>query len=84
MNIKPNLYNVSQEGASHRDELGYLFHRLNKNDELTNEVQAMIDSITTSWTNFAKSGYVNMYLLDNLELQYVPTSYLLFFLCTLL
>lgn len=47
MNIKPNLYNVSQEGASHRDELGYLFHRLNKYDELTNEVQAMIDSITT-------------------------------------
>ncbi|XP_050673735.1 juvenile hormone esterase-like [Leptidea sinapis] len=55
-NFVKSRNNVTFGGASHADEIGYLFDmsvlnaRLDKNDSL------IVDRMTTMWTNFAKYG----------------------------
>ena len=53
--------NVTAPGASHEDELGYLFE-ISYMENPTPEDQLIIDRMTTLWANFAKYGYVHSYL----------------------
>ncbi|KAG6447804.1 hypothetical protein O3G_MSEX005198 [Manduca sexta] len=46
--------NILEGGASHADELGYLFNMSYLTEEPTHEDQLIIDRMTTMWTNFAK------------------------------
>lgn len=56
-NIMKNKLNITFGGASHADELGYLFQQMyNANIPVTSEDQLIIDRITTMWTNFVKTG----------------------------
>ncbi|XP_049865264.1 cholinesterase-like [Pectinophora gossypiella] len=48
--------NISEGGATHADEIGYLFDVSLWKDEPTVEDQRIIDRITTMWTNFVKYG----------------------------
>lgn len=48
--------NMNSTGATHADELGYLFDFKMFHEETTPEDQLMIDRMTTIWTNFAKFG----------------------------
>lgn len=50
--------NINGTGATHGDELGYLFGSDLIKGEPTPEDQQVIDGMTTMWTNFAKYGYV--------------------------
>lgn len=50
---------INAEGATHGDELGYLFDADLFGDVITARYQSVIDSVTTFWTNFAKYGYVS-------------------------
>uniref|UniRef100_A0A2A4K075 Carboxylic ester hydrolase n=1 Tax=Heliothis virescens TaxID=7102 RepID=A0A2A4K075_HELVI len=52
--VKHNL-NITTPGASHADELGYLFD-VSYMDEPNTEDQLIVDRITTLWSNFAKYG----------------------------
>ncbi|XP_039755044.1 esterase FE4-like [Pararge aegeria] len=54
-NFFKNRNNVTEEGASHADELGYLFD-LSFYSTQSAEDQRMIDQITTLWANFVKYG----------------------------
>ncbi|CAB3258059.1 unnamed protein product [Arctia plantaginis] len=47
---------IDAEGATHGDELGYLFDADLFGDTITAADQSVIDTITTFWTNFAKYG----------------------------
>ncbi|CAB3258060.1 unnamed protein product [Arctia plantaginis] len=47
---------IDAEGATHGDELGYLFDPDLFGDAITARDQSVIDTITTFWTNFAKFG----------------------------
>lgn len=46
--------NISEPGAAHADELGYLFDMADLPNEVTPEDQLILDRMTTLWTNFAK------------------------------
>lgn len=48
--------NVTEEGAAHADEIGYLFDVSEFPGEPSDDDQLMIDRITTMWTNFVKYG----------------------------
>ncbi|GBP32971.1 Venom carboxylesterase-6 [Eumeta japonica] len=48
--------NITEPGASHADEIGYLFDQSYITDEIMPWDQVMIDRMTTMWTNFAKQG----------------------------
>lgn len=51
------LNNFTSPGASHGEDLGYLFDMTVFSNTIPNdEDRNMIDSITTMWTNFAKYG----------------------------
>lgn len=54
-NFLKNRNNVTEEGASHADELGYLFD-LSFYTTQSSEDQRMVDQITTMWANFVKYG----------------------------
>ncbi|XP_041973344.1 acetylcholinesterase-like [Aricia agestis] len=55
-NRMKRFYNISQAGATHSDELGYIFTMDFIPDEPNSEDQSKIDQITTLWTNFIKYG----------------------------
>ncbi|XP_046976282.1 esterase FE4-like [Vanessa cardui] len=55
LNHIKNKYNISLEGASHGDELGYLFIMSDYRTPSA-EDQMVIDRMATIWTNFAKYG----------------------------
>lgn len=50
--------NLVGGGATHADELGYLFDMEFMPEEPTPEDQLVIDKMTTMWANFIKYGYV--------------------------
>lgn len=54
-NLNRFFKNITVGGASHADEVGYLFD-LKFFETPTAEDQLMIDRMTTLWTNFAKFG----------------------------
>lgn len=50
--------NITLKGASHADELGYLFDMMENKAQPSEADQQVIDQITTLWTNFVKYGSV--------------------------
>lgn len=48
--------NMNSTGATHADELGYLFDYQMFGGATAPADQLMIDRMTTLWTNFAKFG----------------------------
>ncbi|CAH1637899.1 unnamed protein product [Spodoptera littoralis] len=55
-NLLKILYNLNTTGATHADELGYLFDHEILSKDIAPEDQLMIDRITTLWINFVKYG----------------------------
>ncbi|CAH0592565.1 unnamed protein product [Chrysodeixis includens] len=55
-NFVKNRLNVTAEGASHADEIGYFFDISYMDKNPTPEDQLVIDRVTTLWANFAKFG----------------------------
>jgi carboxylesterase type B len=55
-NLVKRRHNVTEGGAVHSDEIGYLFDISFFDETPTHEDQLVIDRITTIWTNFAKFG----------------------------
>ncbi|XP_045456185.1 esterase FE4-like [Melitaea cinxia] len=66
-NFVKNKLNITSDGASHADEIGYLFDYFEK-DTPSEDDQRIIDQITTLWTNFVKYGDPTP---DTTELLYV-------------
>lgn len=55
-NFVKRRLNITAGGASHADEIGYLFDISFMTEEPTKEDQTVIDYITTLWANFVKYG----------------------------
>ncbi|KAJ0184218.1 hypothetical protein K1T71_000641 [Dendrolimus kikuchii] len=55
-NFNKIIMNMTAEGASHADELGYLFDMRMFLDAKNERDMLMVEKITTLWTNFAKYG----------------------------
>lgn len=55
-NYMKTLLNITVGGAAHADELGYIFDINLLYESGTPEDFAMVDKVTTLWTNFAKYG----------------------------
>lgn len=53
-NVLKNKFNITVDGASHFDEIGYLFDQKYVTTPISEDDQIIIDRITTMWTNFAK------------------------------
>ncbi|XP_049865263.1 juvenile hormone esterase-like [Pectinophora gossypiella] len=67
--------NVTVGGASHADELGYLFDMQSKySDDPSEEDQLTIDRITTLWTNFAKFSNPTPETSELLPIQWEPVT----------
>ncbi|XP_041987997.1 acetylcholinesterase-like [Aricia agestis] len=56
LNRMKYLYNIKEAGATHSDELGYMFATKFLSDLRYSKEQRMIDRVTTLWTNFIKYG----------------------------
>ncbi|CAH2064849.1 unnamed protein product, partial [Iphiclides podalirius] len=55
-NFIKSVHNITDEGAAHADELGYLFDLSMLSENPSEEDQLVIDRVTTMWTNFVKYG----------------------------
>ncbi|XP_041970152.1 acetylcholinesterase-like [Aricia agestis] len=55
-NFFKSMYNVTESGAAHADELGYLFHGKIMKTIPTAQDVTMVDKISKLWTNFIKYG----------------------------
>lgn len=55
-NLVKREYNVTVGGASHADELGYLFNVSFWHETPELQDQLIVDRMTTMWANFAKYG----------------------------
>ncbi|XP_045782975.1 cholinesterase-like [Maniola jurtina] len=55
-NRAKSRFNVTAEGASHGDELGYQFDMALYKETPSAEDQRIIDQVTTLWANFVKYG----------------------------
>ncbi|KAI5643549.1 carboxylesterase family domain-containing protein [Phthorimaea operculella] len=72
-NYYKDLRNVTVGGASHADELGYLFDMQSRyTGDASPEDQLIIDRITTLWTNFAKFGNPTPEETDLLPVKWLP------------
>ncbi|XP_041983340.1 esterase FE4-like isoform X1 [Aricia agestis] len=68
------LLNIAEGGASHAEELGYLFDFNMFPGEPSPEDQLMIDRMTAMWTNFAKYGDPTPNVTDLLPVKWLPVS----------
>jgi carboxylesterase type B len=75
-NLFKSRYGITEGGAAHTDELGYLFDVSFFEDIPTKEDQLIIDRITTLWTNFAKYGYVRNPAKKNIVIFFYDTALL--------
>ncbi|XP_068627237.1 esterase FE4-like [Battus philenor] len=66
--------NVTEGGAAHSDEKGYLFDVSFLTDTPTEEDQLIIDRITTLWTNFVKYGNPTPDTTDLLPVIWKPVT----------
>ncbi|KAM3967899.1 uncharacterized protein ACR2FA_011449 [Aphomia sociella] len=69
-NFYKKTFNITTGGASHLDEIGYLFDVSLLKGDSTPEDQLVIDRITTLWTNFAKHGNPTPELTDLLPIKW--------------
>ncbi|XP_041983339.1 bile salt-activated lipase-like [Aricia agestis] len=69
-----NWYSITEAGATHADELAYLFTSdLNKNVP-TPEDQVVVDNFTKLWTNFAKFGEPTPDKVGGIPLKWRPIT----------
>ncbi|XP_068628030.1 esterase E4-like [Battus philenor] len=69
------MKNFIIDGASHSDELGYLFDMpVYFKGEPTEQDQKMVDRMTTLWTNFAKFGDPTPTISDLLPVKWIPVT----------
>uniref|UniRef100_A0A2A4JU91 Carboxylic ester hydrolase n=1 Tax=Heliothis virescens TaxID=7102 RepID=A0A2A4JU91_HELVI len=73
-NIMKLALNLNSTGATHADELGYLFDYEQFQGEVTPEDQIVIDRMTTIWTNFAKFGDPTPETSELLPVKWEPVS----------
>ncbi|XP_045541193.1 esterase FE4-like [Papilio machaon] len=66
--------NITGPGAVHSDEKGYLFDMTVLTETPTPEDQAMIDKMTTMWTNFVKHGDPTPETTELLPVKWIPIS----------
>ncbi|CAK1592678.1 unnamed protein product [Parnassius mnemosyne] len=55
-NLNKIKRNITENGAAHADEIGYIFDVSTLSETTTEDDQFVIDRITTLWTNFVKYG----------------------------
>ncbi|XP_023938942.1 juvenile hormone esterase [Bicyclus anynana] len=72
-NFFKNRNNVTEVGAAHADELGYLFD-LSFYKSHSDEDQRMIDQITTLWANFVKYGDPTPETSDLIPVKWPPVT----------
>ncbi|XP_046976283.1 esterase FE4-like [Vanessa cardui] len=73
-NFSKNDGNVTGDGASHADEIGYLFDLSYDKATPSEDDQRIIDQITTLWTNFAKYGNPTPETTELLPLKWIPVT----------
>ncbi|XP_075972380.1 cholinesterase-like [Anticarsia gemmatalis] len=73
--VRRNNNVTSGTGATHADEIGYLFDvSYMKGEEITSEDQKVIDQMTTMWTNFVKYGNPTPETSDLLPVKWTPIT----------
>ncbi|XP_068627366.1 bile salt-activated lipase-like [Battus philenor] len=72
-NFLKSRTNVTEGGAVHADELGYLFD-VSFLAEPTREDQLMIDRITKMWTDFVKHGDPTPQTSDLVPVKWIPAT----------
>ncbi|XP_072946636.1 bile salt-activated lipase-like [Epargyreus clarus] len=73
-NMMRTMMNITEGGASHADELGYLFDMDLFRNTPSPEDQLIIDRMTTLWTNFAKFGNPTPSTSTVLPVQWLPVT----------
>ncbi|XP_072946635.1 bile salt-activated lipase-like [Epargyreus clarus] len=74
MRNRLNMNITEGGGASHSDDLGYLFDLPTLTGTPTAEDQVIIDRITTLWTNFAKYGDPTPTTTDLFPVRWLPVT----------
>ncbi|CAH2083284.1 unnamed protein product [Euphydryas editha] len=72
-NFVKNKINVTADGASHADEIGYLFDYFEKRTP-SDDDQRIIDQMTTLWTNFVKYGDPTPDTTELLPVKWIPMT----------
>ncbi|CAH2083281.1 unnamed protein product [Euphydryas editha] len=72
-NFVKNKINVTADGASHADEIGYLFDYFEKRTP-SDDDQRIIDQMTTLWTNFVKHGDPTPDTTELLPVKWIPMT----------
>ncbi|KAL4711656.1 hypothetical protein ACJJTC_011364 [Scirpophaga incertulas] len=67
-------FNVTEGGAAHADEIGYLFDVRFIDEEITIDDQVIIDRITMLWTNFVKYGNPTPETSELLPVEWKPVT----------
>ncbi|XP_050679064.1 bile salt-activated lipase-like [Leptidea sinapis] len=73
-NYQKHQFNISFEGASHADELSYLFDMRYPFGDISDEDQLIVDRMTTMWTNFAKYGNPTPDVTELLPITWPPVT----------
>ncbi|XP_034838911.1 cholinesterase-like [Maniola hyperantus] len=73
-NFVKSRFNVTEEGASHADELGYQFDMALFKETPSADDQRIIDQITTLWANFVKYGEPTPETSELLPVKWTPVT----------
>ncbi|CAH2241798.1 jg16360 [Pararge aegeria aegeria] len=73
-NFVKSRFNVTAEGASHADELGYQFDQAYVTGAPSPADQLMIDQMTTLWANFVKHGDPTPETSELLPVKWTPVT----------
>lgn len=73
-NVMSKILNIAHSGATHGDELGYLFGNDALKDSPNEEDQLVIDRMTKMWTDFAKFGNPTPEISDAIPDKWKPVS----------
>ncbi|XP_050360135.1 cholinesterase 2-like [Nymphalis io] len=73
-NFAKTIENVTGDGASHADEIGYLFDLSYDKATPSEDDQRIIDQMTTLWTNFVKYGNPTPETTELLPLKWIPIT----------
>ncbi|XP_041981655.1 acetylcholinesterase-like [Aricia agestis] len=74
LNRMKNVLNITEAGATHSDELGYIFTMGHISDAKYSKEQLMIDRLTTLWANFVKYGNPTPARSDLLPVSWPPLT----------
>ncbi|CAG9577495.1 unnamed protein product [Danaus chrysippus] len=73
-NLIKKTNNITNYGASHADELSYLFDHTLIKEKPSDDDQLIIDRMTKLWTNFAKYGDPTPEVTELLPIKWTPIS----------